>query len=299
MRNAASRRSVRTAFAVATVALGLLAAPAVVLADPGTVTGNKLSLTVSDTTPAPGQTITVSMTYDGSGGTMQFGKSSGSDETDAVNLGLLSLVPGSCAGQFSPSCTFTPDNTATDAFSAAALAGNPVTGSAQFTVSSSATNGDVISFFGHHATSPTSGDGFTDEMVLTVVAPPQADLGVGLTATAPPLTSTIAYDAAVTNHGPAAATSATITTQLSTQATSITSSTCSFSATTHQASCPIGALGNGATTHATFTANFGLLSLGALNATATRSSSAPTDPDNANDSATANCTAITSLLITC
>jgi hypothetical protein len=299
MRTTASARAARMTLAVLATALGLLVAATAAHADPGTVTGNRLSLTVSDTTPSPGETITVSMTYDGSGGLMQFGRSAGSDQTNASNLDLLALVPGSCAGQFSPSCTFTPDNTSIAAFSAAALAGNPVTGSAQFTVSASAPDGAVIAFNGNHRINATSGDGFTSRIALTVAAPPAADLGVGLSATAPPLSSSIAYDLAVTNNGPAGGATGTITTQLPTQTTSVTSSTCTYNSANDRVTCPVAFWGSGTTMHNAFTANFGLLSLGALNATATRTASAPTDPNPANDTATANCTAVTSLIITC
>ena len=140
-------------------------------------------------------------------------------------------------------------------------------------------------------------------MDLTVTAPPpaNADLGVDLTATAHGLlTSHINYDAAVTNNGPATATGVTITTQLPSAATGITSSTCTYTSSTDQVSCPISSIANGATTHATFRAYFGLLTIGLpLHATATRTASSPTDPNATNDSDTAYCYAITPLLIHC
>ncbi|ROO87714.1 hypothetical protein EDD29_5344 [Actinocorallia herbida] len=49
----------------------------------------------------------------------------------------------------------------------------------------------------------------------------------------------------------------------------------------------------------TFTARLNLLGLGALPASATRTTSTPADPTAGNDTHTANCTALTSLIITC
>lgn len=300
------RLPARATLSAAVTALALLVLAGAAQADPGTADGFLMSMTVSDTTPAPGETITISQDYDRTvhddGATSSVAAFGANPAEDAVNLGDLSLVAGSCAGQFS-NCAFTPDNRSLTAFHAdnpVGRTGDVIAGSAQFTVSPSATDGDEIVFAGDHyvdlGRGPTN-SGFTDPITLTVTAPPAADLGVALSAGSG--LGHINYDATVTNHGPGAASSATITTQLSSQAVSITSSTCTFSSTTHQASCPIGTLANGASTHATFTANFGLLTIGPVNATATRTASAPSDPNAANDSATANCSALTSLLISC
>ncbi|MCP3062236.1 DUF11 domain-containing protein [Myxococcus sp. K38C18041901] len=131
------------------------------------------------------------------------------------------------------------------------------------------------------------------------VYPGEADLAVGLTAQAPLLGANVLYNLTVTNNGPDGASSATVTTTLPASATSITSTDCTLDATTGEVSCPVGALANGASTSKTFRANYGLLALGQLTATATRVASSPGDPNAQNDSATASCTALTSLLITC
>jgi Domain of unknown function DUF11 len=304
------RRHLPTCMIVLAMAI-LLVFAAGAQADPGTVTDEYtgLSLTVSDTTPAPGDTITISESYvvgaddvPAIGATMGFGDNLREDEP-AVNLADLSMVPASCTEDFS-SCAYS--SVSQQAFTATVPVGDEddtVAGTAQFTVSAGATDGETISFSGFHESRL---DEFlrrradTPVMELTVTAP-KADLGVSLSAAAAGLlTSHVNYDVAVTNNGPAAASSATISTQLATQATSIASSTCTFSSSTHKVSCPIGALADGATTHATFTAYFGLLTIGLpLNATATRTTSSPVDPNAANDSDSANCTALTALLITC
>jgi hypothetical protein len=209
----------------------------------------------------------------------------------------------SCSGQFS-NCGQTSFGDI--AFRADVPKGSPgdvITGSAAFTVAASAMIGETISFSGYHRAifgGPTPPDiVFTSSPLVLTVTAPQADLGVSLSATSLSPSPQVSYDAAVTNNGPAAGTSATITTQLPSQATGISSSTCSYASSTDRVTCPIGALANGATAHATFTAAYGLLTIGALNATATRTASAPTDPNAANHSDGANCTAITALIITC
>lgn len=285
------------ATALAILAVGAVAAQA----DPGTVTGPRgLSLTVDDTTPAPGQTITFDFSY-----TIDSSEAGGLSASFTMNVesgrsSSLSLV--SCGGQLS-GCTYNPSGIPTFVANVPAGAGGDVVaGSATFTVSPGATNGATLQLLARHITSTRFGPAVTtadESLGLTVTAPVEADLGVSLSATAVPLSSQVSYDAAVTNDGPGAASSATITTQLAAQATGISSSSCTYAASTDRVTCPIGALANGATTHATFTASFGLLSLGPLNASATRTASSPTDPNATNDSDAANCTAVTALIITC
>lgn len=74
---------------------------------------------------------------------------------------------------------------------------------------------------------------------------------------------------------------------------------CTYAPATHTVTCDTGAIPDGASVTRTFTANLGLPSLGTLSATAARASSAPTDPNPANDTATASCTVLTGLVTTC
>jgi Domain of unknown function DUF11 len=144
------------------------------------------------------------------------------------------------------------------------------------------------------------GTGPTPLVLPPIDVPPTADLGVSLLATAGGLASRqVVYDVAVHNNGRNTASSATITTQLSSAVSAVDSATCTINFATDRVSCPIGSVANGATTHATFTATYSLLSLDALPATATRTTSAPFDINAANDSDSAACTALTALLITC
>ena len=124
-----------------------------------------------------------------------------------------------------------------------------------------------------------------------------ADLAVALAATGHPgLGGYIAYTITITNNGPSALVSATIHATLPNPMTA-TSSTCT---TTSGVTCTIGALAGGASTTQTFTAPIGLLTLGTPYAvTAIRTASTPVDLVPSNDSATSDCTVITSLIINC
>jgi Domain of unknown function DUF11 len=291
-----------------------LACSAAASAAPGTVTGPEgLSMTVSDTTPVPGEVVSVGISYTIRSADVGAENVSGGFGADPINgtpfqnLADLTFVPGSCSGDY-VICSPDPGDGVSFKYALpdATAVGDVVAGSADFTVSSSATVGETISFFGYRQEALPGASAYTvyttgsTPLALTVTAP-GADLGVSLSASAAGLlTSHVNYDAAVHNNGPAGASSATITTQLASQATSITSSTCTFSSSTHQVSCPIGALANGATTHATFSAYFGLLTIGLpLNATATRTAGSPSDTNAANDSDSASCLALTTLLIGC
>ena len=126
-----------------------------------------------------------------------------------------------------------------------------------------------------------------------------ADLGVTLAATGVPglLGGHINYTITITNNGPSALTSATVTATLPTPMTA-TSSDCT--ATSGQVTCALGALASGASTTRAFTAPIGLLTLGLPYAvTATRTASSPVDLNPANDSATRTCIVVTSLIISC
>ncbi|RLK58557.1 DUF11 domain-containing protein [Actinokineospora cianjurensis] len=132
-----------------------------------------------------------------------------------------------------------------------------------------------------------------------IAGPPSADLGVTLTATAPLLGTTINYATTITNNGPDATTSGTVVLTLPAATTNAASATCAYNPATKSAACPIGALQPGASATYTVRASFGVLTTGPLTATATRTTSTPTDPAPGNDTATAACTAITSLVIVC
>lgn len=130
----------------------------------------------------------------------------------------------------------------------------------------------------------------------------RADIAVGLTATPGPLASTaIDYTQTTTNNGPSTAATGTITTALPSQTTGVTGlpGKCTYNSTAKTVACTLTALPNGSTATNTFTAQFGLLTSGPLPATATRTTSSPTDPNTANDTATATCRVLTGLIVRC
>jgi uncharacterized repeat protein (TIGR01451 family) len=133
-----------------------------------------------------------------------------------------------------------------------------------------------------------------------ITTPPTADLGVDLRAAVPQLSSTITYTLTITNHGPAATGSGTISVRLPSSTTSAASSTCTYDPAQKTASCPVGTLASGGTATRTVRASVGLLTVGLpLPATATRTASTPTDPNPANDSDSADCVVVTGLIIAC
>lgn len=132
-----------------------------------------------------------------------------------------------------------------------------------------------------------------------IVSDPGADLAVALSATAPAAGSAIDYTLTIDNAGPDAATAGTVTLTLPPATANASSATCAYTPATQAVTCPVGALPANSTVTHVVRASFGPLALGALPAAATRTTSAPTDPNPANDTDTATCTALTSLIIAC
>jgi uncharacterized repeat protein (TIGR01451 family) len=130
-------------------------------------------------------------------------------------------------------------------------------------------------------------------------APPSADLGVSLTATAVPglLGGRIDYTLTLTDNGPSALESATVTAALPSPMTA-TSGSCT--ATRAHVTCTAGPLAPGASTTRAFSVPVGPLTLGLpYTVTAKRLSSTPADPVPADDTASSTCTVLTSLIISC
>ncbi|MYS87497.1 IPT/TIG domain-containing protein [Embleya scabrispora] len=126
-----------------------------------------------------------------------------------------------------------------------------------------------------------------------------ADVAVALRATGVPslFNAHIDYTITVTNRGPDTLGSATVTAPLPVPMTA-TSPDCAV--VNRTVTCTVGPLAKGAATTRHFTAPVGLLGLGlAYEVTASRTASAPADPNPADDNSSASCTVITSLLILC
>ncbi|MBT2450864.1 IPT/TIG domain-containing protein [Streptomyces sp. ISL-43] len=129
---------------------------------------------------------------------------------------------------------------------------------------------------------------------------PPADIDVDLTAqpNLSLLVPYLTYTLTARNTGPGTVTSATLTAGLppGSSATGL-SPGCTSSGTT--VTCVYGTIATGSSSAKTFRVPLHLLSLGKISVTGTRTVSAPGDPNPLNDSATATCTAVSVLLVTC
>ncbi|MGW6704296.1 IPT/TIG domain-containing protein [Streptomyces sp. NPDC054956] len=129
---------------------------------------------------------------------------------------------------------------------------------------------------------------------------PPADIDVDVTAQPglSLLVPYITYTLTARNTGPGTVTSATLTASLPAGASANTLSPgCTTSGST--VTCAYGSIANGGSSAKTFRVPLHLLSLGRVSVTGTRTVSAPTDPNPLNDSATATCTVVSVLLVTC
>lgn len=129
---------------------------------------------------------------------------------------------------------------------------------------------------------------------------PPADIDVDLTAQPGPslLVPYLTYTLTARNTGPGTVTSATVTVSLppGTSATGLPAGCVGGGATV---TCSYGTIATGTSSAKTFRVPLHLLSLGRVSVTATRTASAPVDPNTVNDSATATCTVVSILLTTC
>ncbi|MFD7730509.1 hypothetical protein ACFV6F_09010 [Kitasatospora phosalacinea] len=282
----------------AALALFGLAAPAPA-ATPATSSdtfpNGTVSAAYSDTDLSAGDAFTVTVTFTNTSAlTQDFGYSFSADDSNSASVFVLDSCNGTASCD-SPGGSFVRIRQ----FGIAAGASAGVTAHVHVNPAATAGTYDV---FQSGTVGTSSRKDFTPSLDFTVQPPAAADLSVALAATAGPLLSSqISYTATVTNNGPGAATASTTTVALPARTASVTGlpAACTYSTGTRTVTCDTGALANGASTNASFTANLGLLSLGTLTATATRTSSAPADPNPANDSATSTCTVLTSLIVAC
>ncbi|MET8987385.1 hypothetical protein ABZW49_18215 [Nonomuraea wenchangensis] len=106
------------------------------------------------------------------------------------------------------------------------------------------------------------------------------------------------YTATVTNNGPAATTSVTLTATLPAGKTA-TGLPTGCSSTPGSVTCTYGAIATGSSASSTFNLPLNILSLGDVTVTATRTASTPADTTPGNDSDSASCTVISIVLATC
>lgn len=250
------------------VAASLTDTPDPVLAgDPVTYTG-----TVSNNGPVAADAVVASIEASGAGAT----------------LGTVTPSQGTCS----------PSGGGYSCNLGAVAADDDVTITATATPT---TAGTVTSQLTVSSQQPDPAPGNNTATAQTTVNPSDADVAVTLGASAGLLAPSIDYALTIGNEGPADVQSSTVTVQLPTAVASVTNlpSGCTYAAATDKVTCSTGAITNGASVARTFRGNLALLSLGPLPATATRTASSPSDNNAANDSDSADCTAVTSLIVTC
>ncbi|MEU8319494.1 DUF11 domain-containing protein [Nonomuraea sp. NPDC048881] len=132
----------------------------------------------------------------------------------------------------------------------------------------------------------------------TTVAAADIDVNLGTQPHLGILVPYLQYTLTADNTGPSPLASATLTATLPTGASATNLSTgCTSAGTT--VTCTYGAIASGASVDKTFRIPLSLLSLGQVTVTGVRTTSAPADPNPANDSASATCTVISVVLVTC
>ncbi|OKA06947.1 hypothetical protein ATP06_0218730 [Amycolatopsis regifaucium] len=274
---------------MAAVAAIMLVAPSSALAAPPTS-----AVEVSPTTVQRGQTFTVSQTvYNADAtSTIEGGK--------ATLYGKESPLPGivdlvSCPGAFACDMlggsirggvgTVTPGQSKTVLFT--------------FRVKEDAPLGGVT--LQHQFVGDNYSFEILDGPVLTITdVPSTANLGVTLTASPRGiLTSSVEFTVKVTNAGPATASGIRVASTLGNGLRFTGSSTCSNPGGTKVVNCDFSSLAVGAGATAKFTVAAGLLTLGPVKTTAKIVQSSVTDPNTADNTASATCTAVTGLLLSC
>ncbi|MEV0188200.1 hypothetical protein AB0I39_06645 [Kitasatospora purpeofusca] len=126
-----------------------------------------------------------------------------------------------------------------------------------------------------------------------------ADLYATVSASA--LAGTVTYRTHFDNAGPnraAGTVTATLTLPSQTTGATVDFGGCTYDNTAKVVTCDLSGMPVGQGVIPVVTAQISPLAIGALNATAAITGTDP-DPDTANNTATANCTALTSLIITC
>ncbi|MFC0435272.1 DUF11 domain-containing protein [Kutzneria buriramensis] len=128
-----------------------------------------------------------------------------------------------------------------------------------------------------------------------------ADLALKLTANPSGLlVHEVTFNATVTDKGPGPATSATVKFSYANGFVSPSAPGCTVDANARTATCAVGPIANGASVTRSLKLTVGLLTISSsLPVTVTRTASAPTDPNAANDSSTVTCSALTSILVSC
>lgn len=254
-----------------------------------------VAMTVDNVAPQPGDTVTITFDYAVPSGQTSAGLSTYLDaESPVFGTDLANTI--CVAGENVATISCVPNSSQAESIDVAF--GHTLTGgeSGSWTISFTAI-GTAGSSFALLAVFP---DGPSPLVNVTIATPPQADAAVSLTAKPQfgLLTPAIVYSVRLTDNGPAALQSATVTTTLPAGLTPIGNSACASSG--GQAVCTFPALAPGASATETFNVPLGLLVVGvAEKATATITTSTPADPIATNNSSSVTCTYLGGLLAHC
>ncbi|MFD7733974.1 hypothetical protein ACFV6F_26795 [Kitasatospora phosalacinea] len=252
------------------------------------------TLTASPTTVAAGDTFTVSFsvtTYTGTNQQLEL------RTFDSGSLGTLPAFTSvvSCTGNAAP-CSESGNATVIPLGSFTTR--TPVSGSITLRVDP----GTPAGTFGvGSAISGDSGAATSARTSTITVTAPAADLSTSTALTGSLLgAGTVGVTATVTNAGPGTATGISTTTTLPAQTTSVSAlpAACSYDPAARTVTCTTATLAAAASTSFSYTAHESLLTLGTLPA-ATTATATTTDPDPADNTSSASCTAVTSLVIIC
>lgn len=266
------------------------AASGVTVAIPGGAT-----MTVSDVNPQPGDDVTVGFDYAVPAGGSAAGLDTYLDsESPVFGAGLVNAVCVAGGNVATISCV---QNSAQAqvidvAFTHALAGGESASWSITYTVT--AASGTAFALL---AVFP---DGPSPLVDVVVGSPPQADAAVGLTARPQfgLLTPALVYTVKLTDNGPAALDSATVTTSLPAGLTPTAGGACT--AGSGQAVCVFPALAAGASETVSFSVPLRLLTIGVSErATALITAASPADPVASNNSSTVSCTYLGGLLASC
>lgn len=165
-----------------------------------------------------------------------------------------------------------------------------------FVYAPSGNNVDVVSTSSNTVAKTITG--FSDVRDIAFGPAAQADIAAGVSGQFLDLLSALQFTVTADNLGPDPVTSATITTSIPPQvmATNLPSG-CSQSGAS--IICTFGSIADGTTAQASFSLPLSVLLIGTVSVTSTRTASAPTDPNPANDTASASCTVVSVILATC
>ena len=290
--------------ALALLMSGALGVSGTAHAAPATAVGKFLTFSVDDASPVAGQVITLEWIYkrsinDDEGLSARLGFGTFPDRD--VDLSDLVPVAGSCGGEMS-NCAMVSEPWIDFAGDIPVGSdGDLIEGTAKFAISPNAPAGETFELIAWHEVTKAGYKGTTSTVeLLEIAVAPSADLDVSLSAWAPVLGSRVVYKVTAINNGPEAVSAATIDTQLSARALSLSAgSPCALSSSLHQVSCPVGALPRSSSSHITFAVNYSLFGNSPLPATAMRTVSSPLDPNASNDADSANCTGVIPLIISC